>query len=257
MASGLPAPSDVVALISSPKQDLLSPAPSKGNGTNPVQECLVWDLGKQEYHKSLELQRKLVRKRKGNEVQDCLLFVDYPHTITLGRGGKPEHLLAAFSELEKKCVTYHETDRGGDITYHGPGQLIAYPILDLKELRRDIDWYLRSLEECIMDTLVDFGIGSRRIVGATGVWVGEEKIAAIGVRTSQWVSSHGIALNVSTDLNYFDLIVPCGLRSRGVTSLAMLLGSRAPRLQEVKSRFIFHFGRIFNRSTRETAVMLD
>jgi lipoyl(octanoyl) transferase len=130
--------------------------------------------------------------------------------------------------------------------------MIAYPILDLKELRRDINWYLRSLEQSIIDTLVDFDLKSHRVGGATGVWVGGEKIAAIGVRTSQWVTSHGIALNVSTDLAYFDLIVPCGLRSRGVTSLARLLGSRTPPLHEVKSRFTFHFGQAFGRSTRET-----
>ena len=135
--------------------------------------------------------------------------------------------------------------------------MVAYPILDLKELRRDIDWYLRSLEECIIQTLVDFGVQSERVAGATGVWVGDEKIAAIGVRTSQWVTSHGIALNVHTDLDYFDLIVPCGLRSRGVTSLSKILGSRAPGLREVKSRFILHFGRIFGRSARETTSVLD
>jgi lipoate-protein ligase B len=135
--------------------------------------------------------------------------------------------------------------------------MIAYPILDLKGLRRDIDWYLRRLEECIIETLADFGIPSGRVAGATGVWVGDEKIAAIGVRTSQWVTSHGIALNVHTDLDYFDLIVPCGLRSRGVTSLSKLLGRKAPQLGKVKSRFMDHFGRIFGRSIRETAAVLD
>jgi lipoate-protein ligase B len=205
----------------------------------------------------LELQRKIVQKRKRNELPDCLLFVEYPHTITLGRGGKAEHLLAAASELEKQSVSYCETDRGGDITYHGPGQMIAYPILDLKGLCRDIDWYLRSLEQCLMDTLADFDVPSQRVPGATGVWVGEEKIAAIGVRTSQWVTSHGIALNVHTDLKYFDMIVPCGLHSRGVTSLSKVLANRAPGLREVKSRFILHFGRIFGRSMCETPAVLD
>jgi lipoate-protein ligase B len=135
--------------------------------------------------------------------------------------------------------------------------MIAYPILDLKNLRRDIDWYLRGLEDCIIETLVDFGVHSGRVPGATGVWVGEEKIAAIGVRTSQWVTSHGIALNVHTDLDYFDLIVPCGLRSRGVTSLSKILGSRAPGLREVRSRFILHFGGVFRRSMHETGALLD
>jgi len=235
----------------------IAPRYSRVQQAKRVLDCLVWDLGPCGYLPSLELQSKVVQKRKTSEVPDCLLFVEYPHTITLGRGGKAEHLLVGASELESKSVRYCETDRGGDITYHGPGQMIAYPILDLKELRRDIDWYLRSLENCIIETLVDFGVQSERVSGATGVWVGDEKIAAIGVRTSQWVTSHGLALNVNTDLDYFDLIVPCGLRSRGVTSLTKILGSRAPGLSEVKSRFILHFGRIFGRSTRQTGSVLD
>jgi len=239
------------------RQEIAPPIFSGAADAERVLDCLVCDLGPSEYLPSLELQRKVVQKRKTSEVPDCLLFVEYPHTITLGRGGKAEHLLAAASELKSRSVTYCETDRGGDITYHGPGQMIAYPILDLKGLRRDIDWYLRSLEECIIQTLVDFGVQSERVSGATGVWVGDEKIAAIGVRTSQWVTSHGIALNVHTDLDYFDLIVPCGLRSRGVTSLSKILGSRAPELREVKSRFTLHFGRIFGRSTRETTSVLN
>ncbi|HEU0007911.1 MAG TPA: lipoyl(octanoyl) transferase LipB [Terriglobia bacterium] len=241
----------------SARQEFASPIHPGVDATEQVQDCLVWDLGRCEYLASLELQRKVVQKRKSNEVPDCLLLVEHPHTITLGRGGKAEHLLAAASELESRSVAYYETDRGGDITYHGPGQLVAYPILDLKKLRRDIDWYLRNLEECIIETLLDFGIQSKRVAGATGVWVGDEKIAAIGVRTSQWVTSHGLALNVNTELDYFDLIVPCGLRSRGVTSLSTLLVSRAPGLREVKSRFILHFGQVFGRSTRETAAVLD
>ena len=239
------------------RQEFVPPMVSGAADTNRVVDCLVWDLGPCEYLSSLEQQLKVVQKRKTGEVPDCLLFVEYPHTITLGRGGKAEHLLAGASELESKSVRYCETDRGGDITYHGPGQMIAYPILDLKGLRRDIDWYLRSLEECIIETLVDFGVRSERVSGATGVWVGDEKIAAIGVRTSQWVTSHGVALNVHTDLDYFDLIVPCGLRSRGVTSLSKILGRCAPGLREVRSRFMLHFGRIFGRSIREIASVLD
>jgi lipoyl(octanoyl) transferase len=243
-------------VIVSTEQEFAPPPHSPAEGSKQGLDCLVWDLGSCEYLPSLELQRKVVQKRKSGEVPDCLLFVEYPHTITLGRGGNAEHLLAAASELKSRSVGYWETDRGGDITYHGPGQMIAYPILDLKGLRRDIDWYLRRLEECIIETLADFGIPSGRVAGATGVWVGDEKIAAIGVRTSQWVTSHGIALNVYTDLDYFDLIVPCGLRSRGVTSLSKLLGNKAPELGKVKSRFMDHFGRIFGRSIRETAAVL-
>lgn len=224
--------------------------------TESLRDCLVWDLGHCEYLASLDLQRQVVQKRKSNEAPDCLLFVEYPNTITLGRGGNARHLLATPSELESKSVAYCETDRGGDITYHGPGQMIAYPILDLKCFRRDIDWYLRSLEQCTIETLEDFGIRSGRITGATGVWIGAEKIAAIGVRTSQWVTCHGIALNVNTDLDYFNLIVPCGLPSRGVTSLSVLMGNRAPGLGEVKSRFIFHFGRMFGLSMRGNSSFL-
>ena len=239
------------------RQEFAPPIYSPAESSEQVLDCLVWNLGPCEYLPSLELQRRVVQKRKSCDVPDCLLFVEYPHTITLGRGGKAEHLLAAASELEDKSVSYCETDRGGDITYHGPGQMIAYPILDLKGLRRDIDWYLRRLEDCIIQALVDFGVQSERVAGATGVWVGDEKIAAIGVRTSQWVTSHGIALNVHTDLDYFDLIVPCGLPSCGVTSLSKILGSRAPGLDEVKSRFTLHFGRIFGRATQEATSVLD
>ncbi len=147
------------------RQEFAPPMHSPAETSEQVLDCLVWDLGACEYLPSLELQRKVVQKRKSREVPDCLLFVEYPHTITLGRGGKAEHLLAAASELKSRSVSYCETDRGGDITYHGPGQMIAYPILDLKGLRRDIDWYLRSLEECIIETLVDFGVQGEGLPG--------------------------------------------------------------------------------------------
>lgn len=205
------------------------------------------ELGWLEYLESLELQRAIVQKRKHNEISDCLLFVQYLPTITLGRSGKMEHLLATPAEMEQRGVSFHLTERGGDITYHGPGQMIAYPVLDLAGYRRDIDWYLRRLEECIMATLADFGIASHRKARATGVWVGDEKIAAIGIRTSQWVTSHGVALNIDPELESFNLIVPCGL-SQGVTSMARILPDATPDLAEVKSCFCEHFGRIFRRS---------
>ncbi len=204
------------------------------------------ELGVQEYPQSLELQREIVLKRKRNEIPDCLLFVEYPPTVTLGRSGKIEHLLAAPLELEKRGVSFHLTERGGDITYHGPGQMIAYPVLDLRSFRQDLDWYLRRLEECLIGTLADFGISSHRVAGATGVWVGDEKIAAIGVRASRWVTSHGVALNVNPELDGFNLIVPCGI-SKGVTSMARILGEQAPQLERVKASFCEHFGRIFRR----------
>jgi len=220
------------------------PQSSESESAKP---CYVLDLGRVDYGRSLIVQDQIVERRKKNEIPDCLLFVEYPHVITLGRMGKIDHLLVSELELRRRGVGFFLTHRGGDITYHGPGQLVAYPVLDLKERRRDIDHYLRDLERCIMNTLEDFGISARRIPGATGVWVGEEKIAAIGIRTSQWICSHGLALNVSTDLSYFSLIVPCGLDSRRVTSMSKLLDLEV-EVTQVKNQFSFHFGKIFERS---------
>ncbi len=211
--------------------------------------CLLLALGVRDYPESLAIQSQIVERRKRNEIPDCLLLLEYPHVITLGRSGRPEHLLATERELREREIQFFLTDRGGDITYHGPGQLIAYPVLDLKVYPRDIGHYLRKLESCIIATLNEFGIAAGRTPGATGVWVGDEKIAAIGVRTSQWVTSHGAALNVNSDLNYFKLIVPCGLHSKGVTSISRLLG-RPVDLDKVKDYFCFHFERVFNRSLK-------
>ena len=208
------------------------------------------DLGVRDYLESLNFQAKIVEKRKHHEIPDCLLFVEYDHTITLGRSGKQAHLLASSKDLKEKNIRFYATDRGGDITYHGPGQLIAYPILDLKRLRRDINWYLRTLEACIIATLKDCGIASRRILGATGVWVEDEKIAAIGVRTSQWVTSHGIALNVNTDLSYFDYIIACGIKGKGVTSIAKVLASDSIDLCRIRASFCHYFEVLFERSLR-------
>jgi lipoyl(octanoyl) transferase len=152
--------------------------------------------------------------------------------------------------LKEKNIQFCPTDRGGDITYHGPGQFIAYPILDLKRLRRDIDWYLRTLEGCVIAALGDWGIVSKRIPGETGVWVDNEKIAAIGVRTSQWVTSHGIALNVNTDLSYFNYIIACGIKGKGVTSIAKVLARNFIDLGQIKTGFCRHFEQLFERSLR-------
>lgn len=211
--------------------------------------CLGLDLGFRDYEDSLRIQDRIVARRKRGLLPDCLLFVDYPPIITLGRGGKREHLLAGPKELRQRGVGVHPAGRGGDITFHGPGQLVVYPVLDLKAWRRDIHRYLRTLERCLVGMLLDFGIPSETLPGATGVWVEGRKIGAIGVRTSNWVTSHGLALNVNTDLRYFDLIVPCGLVGRGVTSMAAQLG-RPLELAEVRSCFIRHFGRAFGRSFR-------
>jgi lipoate-protein ligase B len=215
--------------------------------SEPVEPCYVLDLGRMDYGRSLIVQDQTVERRKRNEIPDCLFFVEYPHVITLGRMGKIDHLLVSELELRTSGVEFFPTNRGGDITYHGPGQLVAYPVLDLRNRGKDIGHYLRDLESCIMTTLEDFAILARRIPGATGVWVGEEKIAAIGIRTSQWICSHGLALNVSTDLSYFSLIVPCGLDSKRVTSMSKLLGTEV-EISQVKERFCLHFGKIFERT---------
>lgn len=212
----------------------------------PVKSCFMLDLGRRDYESSLVFQNAVAERRKKKELADCVIFVEYPHVITLGRSGSIQHLLVSKSVLEKHGVGFFYADRGGDITYHGPGQFIAYPVIDLKEWHRDIGHYLRNLEDCLIATLADFGILSRSIPGMTGVWVGEKKIASIGIRTSQWVTSHGLALNVSPDLSYFDFIIPCGLKSRGVTSMSEVLGG-AVDITQVRGQFCVHFGRTFER----------
>jgi lipoyl(octanoyl) transferase len=192
------------------------------------------------------MQRALVEDRRAGRLGDLLLLVEHPHVITLGvRGdGGRSHILATPDALDARGVEVLETGRGGDITYHGPGQIVGYPIIDLNPDRRDVHRYVRDLEDVLMRTTADYGIGATRVEGLTGVWVGREKIAAIGVRIARWITSHGFALNVTTDLDYFDLIVPCGIADRGVTSLARLLGHPvAPR--EVEDRVASHFAAVF------------
>jgi len=190
----------------------------------------------------------LVAERQAGRVGDLLILLEHPHVLTLGvRGdGGRSHVLAAPDQLAARGVDIHETGRGGDITYHGPGQLVGYPILDLKPDRCDVHRYVRDLEEVLIRTAADYGIEARRIEGLTGAWVGDEKLAAIGVRIARWVTSHGFALNVSTDLEYFHLIVPCGIADRGVTSLSKALG-RHVELDEVADRVVGHFSAVFDR----------
>ena len=181
-------------------------------------------------------------------MDDVLLLVEHPHVITLGvRGdGGRSHILASPDLLLARGVDVHETGRGGDITYHGPGQIVGYPILDLKPDRCDVHRYVRDLEEILIRTATDYGIAAERVPGLTGVWVGHEKLAAIGVRVARWVTSHGFAFNVTTDLDYFNLIVPCGITDRGVTSLARLL-CRAVDPREVEDRIVSNFCEVFGR----------
>ena len=215
-----------------------------------MKECWVVDLGLVGYQPAWDLQRRLVAARKAGAAPDALLLCQHPPVITLGRNGKREHLHASDQLLRQMSVEFHHTDRGGDITYHGPGQLVGYPILNLAEIRRDVVWYVRQLEEAMIRATADLGIVATRKAGMTGVWVdlpgGEEKLAAIGVHISRWVTSHGFAFNVATDLSAFDLIVPCGIRGRGVTSLERKLGRPVPQ-GEVMDRLATHFAAVFER----------
>lgn len=215
-------------------------------------EKIVWvaDLGLIAYDPACALQRELVEARKSGAIPDVLLLCEHPHVITLGRNGKTENLRASERLLAQKHVEFRHTDRGGDITYHGPGQIVGYPILDLAEHRRDIRWYVEQLEELMIRATADFGIVAHRSDANHGVWVdspiGETKLAALGVHLSRWVTSHGFAYNVSTDMHYFDLIVPCGVGGKGTTSLERALG-RAVRLGEVRERIVTQFASVFDR----------
>jgi lipoyl(octanoyl) transferase len=210
--------------------------------------CWVVDLGLAPYEPACELQRRLVQARKIDAIPDVLLLCEHPHVITLGRNGKREHLRAAGRQLAQMNVEFHPTDRGGDITYHGPGQIVGYPILDLADHRRDVRWFVTQLEETMIRATADFGVTARRVEDRHGIWVetpaGEEKLAALGVHLSRWVTSHGFAYNVSTDLRYFDWIVPCGIVGKRAASLECVLGRRVP-CEEVRPRLVAHFGEIF------------
>jgi len=206
--------------------------------------CRVHQLGLVDYGEGLRLQQELIAERKGGKIPDTLLLLEHPHVYTLGRNAQRANLLISHERMAQLGAELFETDRGGDITYHGPGQLVGYPIFDLTSHRRDIAWFMRSLEEVFLRVAKDYGIDAGRVAGAPGVWIGNEKLVALGVHISRWVTSHGFAFNVSPDLGYFDHIVPCGLKDKGVTSLARLLG-REVSMDEAIERTIDHVGRVF------------
>jgi lipoyl(octanoyl) transferase len=210
-------------------------------GRSPT--CRVRDLGRIPYAEAFDLQRQLVEQRKKREIPDQLLFVEHPHVVTMGRNGHDDNVLASPEVLDRAGIEFHRTNRGGDVTYHGPGQIVGYPIFDLRDWKRDVVAYVRGIEQVLIDTLAEFGIESCRVDGATGVWTDRGKIAAIGVHISRWVTSHGFALNVDTDLNYFRYIVPCGL-AQPVASMRAL-GSVATRSQVI-SAIERSFGRVFH-----------
>jgi lipoyl(octanoyl) transferase len=224
------------------------------------------------YAEAFELQKRIVAARKADAIGDVLLLCEHPHVITLGRSGKRENLLASERVLAQKGVELHETNRGGDITYHGPGQIVGYPVIQLAAIRRDVVWYVRMLEEVMIRACADFGVEARREEGKTGAWIdaqktdspqraqssqssekaqsAAEKIGAIGVHISRWVTSHGFAFNVATDLRYFELIVPCGIAERKATSLEKVLG-RAVKRNEAATKLVEHFGEVFGREPQQ------
>ncbi len=221
----------------------------------------LYDLGHASYQPVWELQRsvqeKLIEEKRaeqkeefeGKRKKDALFFVEHPHVYTLGKSGAEENMLRSMAELMKLDAEFVKIDRGGDITYHGPGQIVGYPILDLDRYFTDIHKYLRFLEEVIIKVCGEYGFEAGRIDGLTGVWIEEKKIAALGIRSSRWVTMHGFALNVNTDLSYFQHIIPCGIADKEVTSLQALLGREVP-LEEVKERIVFHFEDVFDATIK-------
>ena len=210
---------------------------------------VVQRLGRIGYADGVERQKALVQARQAGEIDDTLLLVEHPPVITLGvkTRGNFANIRVDAPALASQGVEVHDTGRGGDVTFHGPGQLVGYPIIDLKPDRQDVHRYVRDLEEVLIRTAADFGLEAGRIKGYSGAWVGDRKLAAIGVRIARWVTSHGFALNVTTDLAGFDLIVPCGITDRGVTSLSALLG-RDVAMPEVEAAVVTHFAAVFDRA---------
>ena len=207
--------------------------------------CFVYQLGQIAYDDAYHLQQKLLYERLNNRIEDTLLLLEHPPTITVGKSGKLENVLASPAQLAEEGVSLVFTDRGGDVTYHGPGQIVGYPIFDLRERERDAHQYLHNLEEVLIRTLNDFSISSSRDSGHAGVWVKDEEIAAIGLSIRKWVAMHGFALNVNTDLARFSLINPCGFTNRKATSMAHLLGQEIP-MEAVRERLLAHFSKIFD-----------
>ncbi len=214
----------------------------------------IHNLGRVAFRQAFAMQQEFVGKRKAGLIPDQFLFVEHPHTVTMGRNAHEENVLASPEILEKTGIAYEHTDRGGDVTYHGPGQIIGYPIVDLRDWKRDVVAYVRAIEEVLIRTLHDFGIEGERVKGCTGVWVSGKKIAAIGIHISRWVTSHGFALNYDTDLKYFEYIVPCGL-TKPVTSMQNL-GCKASR-QEVEQALLKHFTEVYSQAPVEPVLTME
>jgi len=211
------------------------------------------DLGLISWSEAYAFQQRLVAARKSGAIGDSFLLCEHPHIITFDRNTNRANLLASERVLHQKNVELRPTNRGGDVTYHGPGQVVGYPILDLGNIKHDVGWYVRTLEEAMIRTSADFGVESFRVAGKTGIWVhagaAEEKLGAIGVHISRWVTSHGFAYNVSTDLRYFDLIVPCGIADRKATSLEKILQRNVP-IEQVRPHLTHHLAGLFSLEPR-------
>ncbi len=214
---------------------------------------LLLNLGLEPYSWALDLQHRLVAARREGRIEDVLILLEHPPVITLGRRGDEKNIVASRELLARLGIEVHRVERGGDVTYHGPGQLVGYPILDLRGHRQDVGWYMHSLEEVLIRALSDFGVEAGRREGRIGVWVGDKNIAALGARIEEWITYHGFALNVSPDLSHFALIIPCGYRDMGVISMEEVLGE-APEMSEVRKSVAQRFGQVFSVKIREVAL---
>jgi lipoyl(octanoyl) transferase len=213
-------------------------------------KLLHLDLGKANYKQVWELQKKIHQAKQTGFTDDVLITVEHEPVYTLGKTGSRDHILISDDQMKAKGIRYYEIDRGGDITYHGPGQLVVYPILDLNNYYKDTHRYLRDLEEVVIVTLKELNIDSHREEEFTGVWAGEEKICAIGIKVSRWITMHGIAFNINTDLSYFDKIIPCGIFHKGVTSIEKILGKEFD-LQIIQDIFLKNFIKVFKIESAE------
>jgi len=203
-------------------------------------EVQILDLGQKPYKDVWNLQKKMQLKRLNGDIGDVLILVEHDPVYTLGKNANPDHLL----QSRDRSIDVFNIERGGDITFHGPGQLVGYPILDLSNYKKSVSWYMRSLEQLTIDVLYEFKISAKRVEGLTGVWVGDEKIAAQGVRLTKWITMHGFSININTDLSFYDGIIPCGIFNRGVTSMKKIL-NRTQKMEKVKSLVIDKFNQIF------------
>ncbi len=206
------------------------------------------DLGFADYKEVWDLQKETHLRKQQGMPEDIVYTVEHNHVYTLGKTGSRDHILISDDEMKQKGISYYEIDRGGDITYHGPGQLVVYPVIDLNNYYKDTHRYLRELEETVILTLKDLDIEAHREEEFTGVWVGEEKICAIGIKVSRWITMHGIAFNINTDLGYFDKIIPCGIFHKGVTSVEKITGKKAD-FGDIKRKYIENFNKVFQNKT--------